>query len=561
MTVFRYQPGIAIPNQLTIEAFQRVGAISTGSFVLQFDSVNVVNQNIVGCITAPSLTIEANYFSSNVVLPSTTYNHPGGYLFTWSSCCRNGGIVNIQNPSSSSHQSITLFPPVSDLNGNPIVNTSPSLYNPINDYAVSQIPFSNNFGGYDPDGDSLVFELYTPFEQGAPVAGNTSNPIFAPYPDPATQVANVFWALGYNVDDQIHGFPGPNPSPNRLKIDANTGEVSFTANTSSSGYYATGITCKEYRNGSLIGAIYRDITIGVFNPSALPPNSPPNLLTPQNQSLATWLGDTLVFSGSPVCVQIDVTDPDTVADIRLEIVQTDYPISDVSFVQSSAVISNNDTFNTALCFQPDSFLSTSSEVKILAFDNLCHNIKSDTLSFWFKFINYSNAGWGGVQHIPISPSSSTIDLITLMQNNPNPGGSWIDLDSSGLMSASGIFAAQNVTTNSTFRFLYIDQQLNYPADTGYLELRFFNPLSLKNGIDATINVYPNPANDAITFDFNENNQFTKLSLFDLNGKIVYEQAVTSNYFTISTSDFAEGLYYFRLLSSTGLKSGKVLIQH
>ncbi len=552
LVIFRDASGIAVPPTVPVSAYQRDGAIQMNSFTLQLDTSYIINPSILGCPTG--ILFDANEYSLVVTLSASTYNHPGGYLFYWQSCCRNSGLVNILNSSSIGLSALTLFPPVVDSSGNQIINSSPILNSPISDYAINQVPYSNDFGGVDPDGDSLVYELASPFEIGA-ISGGTSTALFAPYPDPSTQVSAVPWAPGFNIDDQIHGFPGPNPSPNRLKIDLISGILTVTPNISGNGIFAYAIVCREYRNGKLIGATYRNSALYVVNNSGTPIiNVPPEVHVPNNQALANWLGDTLIFTGSPVCVQLNVTDPDTLADIRLELVQSDYDPLDINFVQSSAIIQGNDTFTTALCFSPDTFLSHSTEARLLALDNICHNVKSDTLSFFFKFVGYSNAGAGGRIAFAINPSQPHIDLFALLGGNPNPGGIWIDLDNSNLLNANNQFIAQNVFVPSTFRFQYIDQQPNYPADTAELELEFYIVQGLGELDSEGVIVYPNPAKDILNVSsITEESVF---EIYDIHGHLLKTfELIKGNNF-IRTDDISDGLYFYQYQN----QRGKFLIQ-
>lgn len=556
LTVLGDVSGLPRPSQATISVFQKESATLLNQLTLSIDNSTIINPNIPGCPAGMDFSITK--YSTIVTLSPSTYNSPGGYVFLWTDCCGNPGVVNISNPGSTGHSAVTVFPPVIDSLGNQIVNQSPVLRQPFIDHAYNLWPYSKNFGGFDADGDSMVFELFTPFDQGSLNQGSNSG-IFAPFTDPASQMPPIQWASGFNPDDQVHGYPGPNPSPNRLKINASTGVISLIPNVTGPSIFIYGVVCYEYRNGKLIGAIYRNHMLLVFHQSTTPIfNAPPTVHVPNNQALANWLGDTLIFTGSPVCVQLNVTDPDTLADIRLELVQSDYDPQDINFVQSTAIIQGNDTFSTALCFSPDTFLSYSTEARLLALDNICHNVKSDTLSFFFKFVGYSNAGSGGRNSFAINSNQPHIDLFGLLGGNPNPGGQWIDLDNSNLLNANNQFIAQNVLTPSTYRFQYIDQQPNYPADTAELELEFFVVQSLGSGLDGSeIKIYPNPSSANITFDVSDDFIGNTVSVYTLDSREVQRFILESNINSISIEK--SGMYLIRIEGNS--KVHKVFIEN
>ncbi|MEQ8360704.1 MAG: T9SS type A sorting domain-containing protein [Cytophagales bacterium] len=536
---------VPAPQSISVSSYQRQGATFIQSFNLSKDTSYTSPSSNVGC--PPTLyDYDMNVYISQINLAASTYNHAGGYLFQYNNCCRSGGIHNIQNPTSSGSSGLLLFPPVVDGSGNQIINSSPVLNDPVNEVIVNQHPFYNFYGGFDPDGDSIAYHLYTPFG-GNTVSAGTVNPISSPYPDPSTQVAPVSWAIGYSVNDQIHGM-GTNPSSNRFQIDPLSGMANLYADETSPGYVIVGVWSQEFRNGQLIGSTFRDFVYFVSD-SVLTPNNPPDLSV-QTQSLASWNGDTLEFSGSPVCVQVEVTDQDDIADISLYVGQSDYDESDYNFVQSSAIVQGQDTFITALCFQPDSFLSYPSKVVLIAMDDKCYESTFDTLEFYIRFNSYSNAGSGGNVSIPITPSLGNLDLYSYLGGSPNPGGTWLDLDNSGLIS-NGIFDAGSINSDITYRVAYIDQQPNYPADTAELELAFFVVQSLGEGLDESeVKIYPNPSSANVTFEVSDDFIGNTVSVYTLDSREVQRFILESN--TNSISIEKSGMYLIKIGGKPGV---------
>ncbi len=523
-----------------VKIYQRDGAQLISTINLPKTYGGIVPYTNFSCGNNP-LTSEKAEYMDTITLSPNTYYHPGGYLFQYQSCCRISNLLNIQNSSNSGGSIVTLFPPVVDGNGSQFINSTPDLNFPFSEFSVNQHPFISNYGGSDPDGDSLSYTFYTPFEDAAVTLGTPSS-ITGIWPDPTTQYSPIMWATGYGVDNQIHGFPGPNPSPNRLKIDSITGILSAIPDSPTPSRFAVGIWCREYRNGVLIGSVFRETTIYNRN-GQISQNNPPQINIPQLQSLATWDADTMIFTGSPVCVQIGVTDPDSMADIQIEAVYSDYDPGDLTFVQTNAIILNPDTFQTALCFQPDSFLPYTTRGDVVAMNPGCYDLRGDTLPFYFKFIGYSNAGCGGNFTIPMTASAGSIDLFSFLTNSPNQGGIWFDIDGNNHMSPNGFLEWKYITTPKTYNFIYVQQEPNYPADTAYLRLNFVYPNSLNLLDKNSIKIYPNPAQDVLNISGNTDN--LTFEIFDIHGKTVELTILYKGKNAINVKDLPNGIYILK----------------
>lgn len=82
-----------------------------------------------------------------------------------------------------------------------------------------------------------------------------------------------------------------------------------------------------------------------------------------------------------------------------------------------------------------------------------------------------------------------------------------------------------------------------------------------NTINAT--VYPNPAADQFTIQFENELNEASVTLTDLNGRIVYQQAISSmvHEFSIETANLANGMYTLRVQSENGVKTLQVEVAH
>lgn len=178
----------------------------------------------------------ANY-RINVTLPPI----PGGYQLTYQRCCRNQTILNIVSPLSTGATFYATIPENPIPNSNPVFNALPPPF------ICSGLPFVFDHSATDIDGDSLVYEICTPFE-GA--SQQNPQPLPQNFPPPYNQVT---YQNPFNLGNLLGGTP--------LTIDAFTGELTATPNTI--GQFVIGICCKEYRNGVLLSTTRRDYQLNV----------------------------------------------------------------------------------------------------------------------------------------------------------------------------------------------------------------------------------------------------------------------------------------------------------
>lgn len=138
-------------------------------------------------------------------------------------------------------------------------NNSPILLEPPIDFGVKGQIFQHTPNGYDPDGDSIAYELIVPArDQGTPVPN-------------------------YQVVSDI--VPGPN---NQYTFDVHTGLFTWTT-PQKEGEYNIAILVKSYRNGLYLGGIVRDIQIEIRNSL----NTPPIIEAPEE--ICVWAGELIEF--------------------------------------------------------------------------------------------------------------------------------------------------------------------------------------------------------------------------------------------------------------------------
>ena len=152
-------------------------------------------------------------------------------------------------------------------NNTPVLITSPI------DIAYTGKIFKHNPGAYDPDGDSLSFELIPPKK--------SNNIDVDGYLSPA---------------DPIFGGKANNGGAPYISINPYTGEVTWDT-PGTQGIYNIAIKVTEWRKGQRLGYVVRDMQITVKDGK----NNPPKI---------TALRDTCIEAGTSLIKNLTTTDPD-----------------------------------------------------------------------------------------------------------------------------------------------------------------------------------------------------------------------------------------------------------
>ncbi|MFN8348035.1 MAG: gliding motility-associated C-terminal domain-containing protein [Spirosomataceae bacterium] len=195
------------------------------------------------CVSnAPASRITLVRYSADISLPPGTYNAPEGYYLAWEECCRNGNIINLQNPAKVGLAFYAEIPPVS------VRNSTPAFTTPEIKYVCVGKKAEIDFSATDADGDELRYSFVTPLI-GSTDGGGT-------FPTKAKQgpYNRAVWNSGF---DSTHVIPGKEP----LQLTAETGKLTLTA--TQLGTFALAVRCEEFRNGVKIGEIRREFVLNV----------------------------------------------------------------------------------------------------------------------------------------------------------------------------------------------------------------------------------------------------------------------------------------------------------
>jgi len=186
----------------------------------------------------------ANYFTT-VSLPPIS----GGYQLAYQRCCRNQTILNIVGPLNTGATFYATIPGSNVLtiskpapqNSNPEFNLLPPPF------ICHGLAFEFDHSATDADGDSLVYEICTPFDGAA-----TNNPQPQPFSFPPP-FNTVVYQPPFNLGNLLGGVP--------LTINPQTGLLTATPNTI--GQFVIGICVNEYRDGVFLSKTRRDYQLNV----------------------------------------------------------------------------------------------------------------------------------------------------------------------------------------------------------------------------------------------------------------------------------------------------------
>ena len=218
--------------------------------ILRNNPVRVSDVNYKCIKTKPNACVDKYQYKFTLNLPP----REGGYIIVYQRCCRNNTITNLNSPGD---QGSTYFTKIEDTESRR--NNSAVFKNLPPNFLCTNAPLVFDHSAIDPDGDSLVYELYRPFNSflGLLGANNTTRPQPAPSQFLPPPFVPITWKNGFNDANQITVL---NNAP---ILDSKTGLLNFTP--TAVGQFVVGIAVKEYRNGQLINTTRRDFQFNVSN--------------------------------------------------------------------------------------------------------------------------------------------------------------------------------------------------------------------------------------------------------------------------------------------------------
>jgi hypothetical protein len=321
-------------------------------------------------------THQINGQNRDIFLDPDRYDDPEGYYIAWERCCRNYAITNVysNDPADGIYAGQTFyleFPPLR-VNGADFVNSSPSLFPPLSDYACPQRLYTVDFRGTDPDGDSLVYSLTVPLntKSGDALPPNGVRP--GPYP-------TVTYRPRFSATNIMNGAPD-------LSISKN-GFLSVVPTRS--GLYVFAVRCEEYRNGVKIGEVRRDFQMKVLDncPTSSPPvvEGKPKTATNfqrNNLTVAFPYGST----DEERCIDIRVSDPDAaIQNEKVEIIAVavgfeDEDVGEILPEIPTATLKNGNPAMFSVCFPECPYVEGGYVIDIVVLNDACGGAQTDTIT-------------------------------------------------------------------------------------------------------------------------------------------------------------------------------------
>lgn len=207
------EPHICYPGNYTLQTGFNYSDSSGSWTVLQSGHYH-------GCDSLFNNNVGRYYFIDTITFPQT-----GFYNVYFYECCKAFAVINMSSVSLYVHNILL----VDSTNSSPYFMNDPIFVAQLGD------TFNYNPLGFDPDGDSLVYSVDTPL-------------------------------ISLGIGDPGYYYPPSDPSM-PFSINLQSGQMSWIPNTLGTFQMVTRI--REYRNGTLIGSIERDIPLGVIPPTTV----------------------------------------------------------------------------------------------------------------------------------------------------------------------------------------------------------------------------------------------------------------------------------------------------
>ncbi len=327
---------------------------------VQYSNPSCSNDNVI--------STKRIVYQTELTLDPEEYDDPEGYYLVWERCCRNNTITNIVDPENTGQTFYLEFPPLMK-NGERFINSTPSLFPPLQDYACVNQFYYADFKGFDKDGDSLVYSLVTPFnssEAGAPLP----NPLPSPKPNPRIEVN---WLPGFSKDIQVDG-----PEPLNISQD---GLLRVTPGNQ--GLFVFSVKCEEFRDGEKIGEVRRDFQLFVVD--CPPPGNKPVIQAkaPGSTEFKADISNVTINYGDDSCFEIIVNDKDPGENIRIRAIPINFEdtLQQRLSINQGIINDPDDTLKIEFCL-PHCINNGKFDpaiIDLLVYDNRCPQSLIDTL--------------------------------------------------------------------------------------------------------------------------------------------------------------------------------------
>lgn len=184
-------------------------------------------------------------------------------------------IIKVHYSATSPTSEVYSFDNVSVFANDFVANSDPTftLFPPL--FLCNNIPFTFDHSAFDIDGDSLVYEFYTPYN-----GENNAGPLDPTFTNNVANFTPITFLGGYSTTAPLGGTP--------LTLDPVTGLLSGTPNLL--GQFVVGILVKEYRNGVYLSSTLRDFQFNVITC----PQTLATTIGPQNPTICFGTSNTTI---------------------------------------------------------------------------------------------------------------------------------------------------------------------------------------------------------------------------------------------------------------------------
>lgn len=304
MKLYRDCNGVQGPASVSLDVFNNPNLLSIPLTLSSQTDISPQCNSIGPAITCAAAQSQVGWPSSATPIPGAVEEFvyqsspitmsgvppAAGWIFAYSSCCRNTSISNINNAAGGIGFTLRakMFA-YNNQNASPCFDNSPEFLESPKTIICTGYPFTYNHNAVDKELDSLAYDWAQPLDA------------YSSFPPAAFSANAIPFVAGFAYNNPM---PGPALDPNNVPatINHSTGEISYTSFTQ--GNFVSCIKVEAWKCGQLVAEIYRDIQV-VLLPCGN--NTPPAVTPPFN--LNTTFADT-VYAGQLVNFNLSATDFD-----------------------------------------------------------------------------------------------------------------------------------------------------------------------------------------------------------------------------------------------------------
>jgi hypothetical protein len=365
LSVYHDCNGVPMSNSVNVNlssSCSNSNATLTKSTASPFDITPVCATTTSACSGGSGYGIHKSIYTGIVILSPCS-----DWQISYSSCCRNTLLANLQNPSTQSHYvSALLDNSTAACNNSPVFESDPTLFSCIGDTTY------HSFNANEIDGDSLVYSLA-----------------------PCNNAANT--SSTYNA-----GFTATTPFTGTTSIDAQTGLLTVFATVAQASVIC--VKVEEYRNGVKIGEVIRDIQVTMLACG----NGLPKVRLINNGNIATNSAH-IISIGNPITLNFFIYDAEVQAGTQIlsAALGSNYPTATTSFNAATSMFS--------FIWTPTAADVGTNYINIEFNDNNCpyigenqYTVVIDVLSG--PYVTANDDSFAGIENTPITGDVLTNDL-------------------------------------------------------------------------------------------------------------------------------------------------------